>query len=217
MANELNIGSTFLFGSYIQSSNRKTVKPIEWQILAMYGNIALVVSKYALDSKPYNRYNELVSWEDSTLRKWLNNDFLNMAFTVEEQRAILETEIDNSEYFGYSDFGPIINNNTKDRVFILSDDEASEYFKDDIARRCGGTPYVISKGASKTFNAKVDGRPCVLWWLRTLDFTSPHCRSMAKHVEEFGRLDVGYVASYVACPGICVRPALWIDMASVHF
>ena len=56
----------------------------------------MLISRYALDVKPYNTQRVDITWEQCTLRAWLNNDFINTAFTTDEQAAILLTNVDNS-------------------------------------------------------------------------------------------------------------------------
>ena len=45
---------------------------IPWIVLKVDGDDAFLVSKYALDSLKYNESRSGVSWEDSTIRSWLN-------------------------------------------------------------------------------------------------------------------------------------------------
>lgn len=44
----------------------------------------LLLSNNALDAKAYNDEKIDVSWENCTLRKWLNNDFYETAFYEQE-------------------------------------------------------------------------------------------------------------------------------------
>ena len=64
--------------------------PIEWTILEHKGENVVLISDKILDRKPWNCTEELfsegwehITWEDSSLRKWMNNDFYNDAFTKE--------------------------------------------------------------------------------------------------------------------------------------
>ena len=52
------------------------------------GETATLISKYALDCVQYNTKEESVTWETCSLRKWLNETFLNEAFTVVEQAQL---------------------------------------------------------------------------------------------------------------------------------
>ena len=68
--------------------------------------------KFADNAKKY-------SWEKSDIRKWLNEDFLNTAFTEEEQALIKTVEV--------SDLWQSGTKTTKDKIFLLSKDEAFDY------------------------------------------------------------------------------------------
>mgnify|MGYP000320325746 CR=1 FL=1 len=52
------------------------------------GDEVLLLSEYGLDAQPFDTSGkERVLWKDSTIRKWLNNDFYNSAFSVEGKRV----------------------------------------------------------------------------------------------------------------------------------
>ena len=71
----IDVGDEIAFGTYQDEE-------IEWEVLARHfipeeGTVRIrLLSKYALDCKPFNEDGES-SWEDSSLREWLNNDFYN--------------------------------------------------------------------------------------------------------------------------------------------
>ena len=76
-ANNYNVGDIIEFGSYPYEADG-TEKTIKGQILKKYNDgTALVISKYALDALRYNETSINITWEKSTIRKWLNNDFYN--------------------------------------------------------------------------------------------------------------------------------------------
>lgn len=68
---------------------------IEWIVLKKENNSCLCISKYLLDCKPYHKSLEKVTWENCTLRKWLNNGFLFTAFSPEEREKILLSNVKN--------------------------------------------------------------------------------------------------------------------------
>jgi hypothetical protein len=60
----------------------------------------MLVSKYGLDVLEYDnvhRFGQQLVWEICSAREWLNDTFLNTAFSKEEQKAIPMTELDNSD------------------------------------------------------------------------------------------------------------------------
>ena len=101
--NDTTVGGIYIFGSYEQDKDDTNGKePIEWIVLDKESDGTLVlVSKYALDVKPYNENRTDVTWETSTLRKWLNEDFYNAAFSAIEQGRILTTHVINKSNASY--------------------------------------------------------------------------------------------------------------------
>ena len=77
-------GDIIKFGNYPQDINGSK-SPIEWLALDVNENEALLVSRYGLDCKEYHNVFTDITWEDCDLRKWLNNDFIKLAFSEEEE------------------------------------------------------------------------------------------------------------------------------------
>lgn len=181
------------FGSCPQ--NGSASRPIEWQVLQVRGNDALLVSRYALDCRQYHHEQADITWEDCDLRKWLNNDFLKAAFTEEEQKRILISEVQNNDNPRYGIRG---GNITRDRIFCLSIDEVIRYFKNDAERKCRATVMAKAGGAYVC-----DYGHC-WWWLR-----SPGgYQDCASHILAEGRPDVN--GCFVVDGFNAVRPALQI-------
>ena len=65
----IKVGDTIKLGTYEQDNNKSNGKEeIEWRVLDIDGNEALLISEYALDCKPYNEEYAEITWEDFTLR-----------------------------------------------------------------------------------------------------------------------------------------------------
>ncbi len=200
-----NVGDYVFFGAYEQDNNTSNGKEdIEWLVLDVKDGKALVISKYALDCTQYNTSYTDVTWETCSLRKWLNNDFLNAAFSEEEKALIPTVTVSADKNPSYStDPGKA----TQDKVFCLSIIEANNYFNSDGARKCVPTDYAIAQGAhSNGSYATVGGKATCWWWLR-----SPGCgRYSATYVYRDGGVnDYGY---FVNDAYRAVRPALWIEI-----
>ena len=60
--------------------------------LAKEGERILVISKYALDAKPYNTNWVRRTWEGCSLRKWLNGEFYSRAFSPAEPERIVTVD-----------------------------------------------------------------------------------------------------------------------------
>ena len=198
------VGDMISFGQYEQDGNQKNgPENIEWMVLDVQGNRALLLSHYALDAQPYNIDYEAVTWETSTIRNWLNNAFFNNAFTIEEQNSILLTTVDNSALQGNKRWSDQEQNDTKDNVFLLSYAETDLYFEDDESRRCIPTNYAISMGA-ETKNFTYGTPDTGWWWLRSPGEKQYHAAFVSfdgeRHSNAVGN---GYLS---------VRPALWINV-----
>lgn len=202
------VGNYVRFGHYPQESYENK-EPIEWLVLAVSGNKVLLISHYALDAKPYNTEQTQVTWETCTLRKWLNSDFLDTAFSVKEQSAILLTDVDNS--FGQG-IGSEVDSgrNTKDKVFLLSYAEASGYLgvtvndNENLRSRVAPTPYAYHNGAERYAKKTDEGKNAGWWWLR-----SPGSRyGYTADVTSSGNLGERAVNQRYGV----VRPAIWIDL-----
>ncbi len=210
------VGNYVTFGTYPQTSGGDDSTPIEWLVLARDGNKALLISRYGLDTQPYNEERTAVTWEKCTLRTWLNGTFMNKAFTANEQTGILLTNVDNSssqEYWGWRTSG---GNNTQDKIFLLSYAEAKQYlsvFYDAFyieKSRVAPTAYAKKQGAyTSNWYKTADGDKSGQWWLRS---QGDNLRAAA-YVNYDGSLDTDSVND----DGACVRPALWVDLESGIF
>ena len=155
-------GAIVQFGSYVQDNDGSRLEPIDWYVLATEGDKCLLLSKYALTRDFYQMGEENVTWETSDIRAWLNSVFISEAFTQTEQNCLVDTLIKNSD----STYG---GNDTIDRVFLLSVDEARFYFVSDAHRRCAETAYAKEQEVLPFYASEytLEGEPSVWWWLRT--------------------------------------------------
>ena len=194
-----NPGDTVFFGAYEQDNNTSNGKEdVEWLVLEVKDGKALVVSKYALDCKQYNTSNTNVTWETCTLRKWLNTDFINSAFSSVEKAKIPTVTVSADKKHGHS-ANP--GNATQDQVFLLSITEANKYFNSTGARQCEPTDYAVANGAWES-----DSGNFCWWWLRSPGVT----QNSAAHVSGGGIFSsAGYDVDY---NNGAVRPAMWISI-----
>ncbi len=186
------------FGHYPQTVDGTDDTPIQWIVLHKDGSKALLLSRYALDFAYYDTPNTMHSdglcWENSKIRRWLNNEFLHKAFSEEEQNHILKTNVDNSEEQGYYDWTLSYNPDTVDQVFLLSVGEVTYYAADQVIRCCEPTPYMDCD------------ENIVSWWLRS---PGPHTLYPAVVTQEG---EIGNSSTLWAGP---VRPAIWVDLACI--
>lgn len=209
-------GDIITFGRYPQTAEGTDQTPIEWIVLEVQDGKALVISRYGLDAQPYNSELIDVTWEDCSLRNWLNSDFLNAAFTPEELVAIPVTEVDNSAAQGCSRWRMNGGNNTTDMVFLLSCAEANRYLgvaqedKNNVKARVQPSEYAISRGTYTDSSEKTEsGTEAGWWWLRSPGFF----QDSAAYVFRDGSL----TNSRVSLVSGCVRPVLVINLESYIF
>ena len=168
ISNGVTTWDCIYFGNYYQS-NSSTKEPIKWRVLSVNGNDAFLLADQNLDAKPYNEKYTDVTWATCTLRTWLNDTFLNTAFTLAEQAAIRNTTVVNDDN-PYCDTEG--GENTTDKVYLLSIAEAcnttygfdGEFEWDSETREAKNTAY--AKRASTTYELDSD------WWLRSPGYDS---------------------------------------------
>jgi len=196
--------SAFLPGLIYKPSDTLTYgqyqhEPIEWRVLAVEDARVLVISEKILDVKPYNREQKAVTWEVSSIRTWLNGYFYLTAFTPDERNRIMETWITNND----AHWGTKGGNNTLDKVFLLSWDEAGIY-SDAGAYFANSTERIAFP---TTYAKKRDGA-AGYWWLR-----SPgRAGSFVEIVDSLGVVQGG--GGEVSCE-TGIRPVLWLNTQPV--
>lgn len=141
-------GDMLFFGSYEQDNNLENgAEPLEWIVLKNDENRLTLITRLGIDVQPYNEAFDKVdtTWEECSLRVWLNGAFYETAFSDEERAMIQRTNIVNDDNTLMRTIG---GNDTTDYVFCLSISEASELFANDEARKTYATPYAVANGAA---------------------------------------------------------------------
>ena len=195
---DYKIGETIEFGNYPQDKDG-TEKPIEWIVMKNEGNQILLLSKYVLDAKPYNKEWEDVTWETSDIRQWLNNEFYTTAFNKAEKAKIQTSLIKNEDNSKYGTNG---GNDTEDKVFLLSEKETETLFSNKEERIAKATEYATKSGVY------VNEEKAAWWWLRSPGDNSKN----AAEVWNYGW--VGRSGDDVDCSNDGVRPALHLNLQS---
>ena len=114
---EFRLGNVVTFGNF-------EGKPIRWKVLEENGKIRLLFAEDIITNRAFNKERDNVNWEKCTLRRWLNQDFLNQAFTLKERMSIFATRRDNPKNREWStDCGP----KTMDKAFVFNHDEIEHY------------------------------------------------------------------------------------------
>ena len=194
-------------------------EPLKWQVLDP--KKGLVLSKSIIDSQAYSNtvyingtdaYGNPAYWNNasytnyandyatSSIRKWLNEDFYNTAFTPAQKQNILPTTLDNKAYStNHSEYDSV---STTDNIFLLSYSEVqntSYGFTDNThsteTRNAVGTDYAKVQGLG------VDWDKCSFWLLRSAGSLSDYAGYVSPGGYVYGSIDV-------CLNGYGVRPAL---------
>ena len=213
------------FGSYYQSSS-EFKEPIKWRVLSVEGNDAFLLSDTNLDVMNYDSQWAERTWEECTLRSWLNgyystenlegidyseNNFIEVAFSKNEQNAIFDTTVINED----NKHGMKGGNNTVDKIFLLSiseienvsygflpSDRENDY---DAAKISLNTQYIADGGSHNyetTYIPKAGKK--AYWYLR-----SPG--QIAKTIAAIN-VTVFYGAA-IDSRAVSIRPAIHLDLS----
>lgn len=203
-ANMIKKRSIVTFGRYEQDIHSMgSREPIEWIVLDIQDDKLLLISLYALDCLSYCSRQKSVAWETSRIRGWLNDQFLNAAFTDEEQEFIIITDVDNGKNQGYIHYEGDGGSDTQDQIFLLSYCEAWRYFYQNNDRACKPTKVAVKRGA---YESTISGN-CP-WWLRSPGYTTDYVAGVDVDGNRGGNVKYGAMA---------VRPAMWVDYNAVRY
>ena len=190
LAENVKVGDRIGIGKYNTDGHDDDEESLQWTVLDKDGTIVLLLSTYVIDSMAYNDEIKETSWENSNVRKWLNEDFYKRHFSETQQKMILKTN--EAE-------------DTTDNIFLLSVDEVNAYFPGGEGARAPITDVVKDKKAIIT--STPDGEPCGAWLLRTKGLND----TMVSFVDPAGNVNEEGVA--VNADSVGVRPAMWVDLS----
>lgn len=190
---------------------------VNWIILD--AEKGLVLSESIIDAQPFNstvycdenknKYSDVMctqlasDYKASSIRSWLNDDFYNTAFSVDEKEEISTVKLDADS--------------SEDKVFLLSYSEVidSDYgfsnntSENDIARVAKGSDYAEAEGLWKLHTSDEESlyEGCSDWFLRSSGCTTDTVCCISAD----GRAD-GFYYTYSTSVG--VRPALMLGRIS---
>ena len=207
-------GDKVIFGRFEQDDDTSEPEDIVWIVLGRTGNKRLLLSRDILTTLPFDKNHTVhgddeniiedarvpATWEKSSLRKWLNRDFLKTAFNEAESAMIVNTKVKNE---GNSEYGIAGSKTTTDKIFLLSISEINKYWKRDSQRKAVKTDYAKNKYAiGKRYN---------WWWTRNPGSHTDYVAIVLSggRIEEASGKWYGRGANN---PG-GVRPAMWIDLS----
>ena len=188
------------YGHYEQDENLENgQEPIQWHVLEVQGNYVFLLSKYGLETRIFNEdpSHKPCYWGKSKIRTWMNEDFLNAAFTPEEQELIRLTTVDNHNPHGMKGGGA----DTEDKIYFLSRVECLKYMPEMKDRIAYATPHAIATGC------EVDDTGACYWWLRTPGSRNVDIQGVrpSGRVAAYGKQDVWWKTN-------TVRPCMWVHL-----
>ena len=204
-------GDVVIMGSYAHEHKEYggyPYCPIQWLVLERQGEKALLLSLYNVDVQAYFKQGymegealpESVSWEDSTLRNWLNESFMLSAFFKTERDCIMKVETRTQGNTLQRTNGT---GDTQDFLFLLSEEEVNRYLDTEDKR----ITYTVPKDEPEYGLLELESSKDYYgsWWLRT----SGYNKKNAAYVRRTGEVssEGSYVESLHA-----VRPAMWVDL-----
>ena len=137
---EFQVGETVVFGNYKGN-------PLRWKVLAKEGRKFLLLSEDVIDHIPFHFERSEATWSNCSLRSWLNRQFMEEAFTLQERMSILLIHHQNN-------IDPRWDNNngadTKDKAFVFNLKELNEYLPDIKDRAIGDWWWLRGHGCSNT-------------------------------------------------------------------
>ena len=208
-------GELLELGHYHQEIEAgKDFSPIDWRVLKKENGQALLLSNYVLACVPYGdeeqEGEEFVGcvWRDSDLRKWLNEEFYEDAFTKEEQERILYTTNDlYYDYEGnYTEYGEI---STEDKVGLLSEEDYYAYVYGKDFSDASATQYLMKQ--DENFGDETEYWATQREWeLMTPGMGESGCNEIIVDGDVFSTLEPRWMADGVHY--VNVRPAIWIKL-----
>lgn len=195
-------GDSVVFGTYEQDKvEMNGEEDIEWIVLDKEGDKLLLLTRYCLLGKSYNTEYTSVTWEDCSLRKWLNSTFMEAAFDSYEQDLLLAEPLvsDDNPVYG-TDGG----NDTEDKVFLLSNEEITRYLPGEEERKAESTPQALLDGVNMSISYGT-----TWWWTRTPGNVENTAMVVSPQgeISEFGHETISGAGG--------VRMAVWIDLSGL--
>ena len=195
----LSAGDTVVFGAYPQDG--AAAEPLLWRVLDVQGDRALLITDRVIDAMSFSDKNPAY-WENSEIRRWMNANFMEEAFTDDERAKLVAVDVPDSD-------ATQTPTTTTDYFYALSNEEVARYFATDAARAAQATGRARAKGIHEA-----NGN--CWWWLRSKSDMYKLFGDVFAHVETDGSVYVrGASANRAGKDNIGVRPAGWVLVSAL--
>ena len=227
------VGSVIPFGDF------------DWLVLDVQDDRMLIITKDIIAMRQYHPFDEInwdtfwnnpfmlsITWAESDIRQYLNDEFINR-FSAEDMAQIIETTVvtNDNPWFGTAG-----GEDTTDRIFLLSLEEVLQYFGDSGQMGHGPTERPIPAyapdltigwefgitdeydearvarvGAEAAAHSWRNEGDAVLWWLRSPGYRTYKAASVTSNggLSVVGA-DVMVEGSDWSPANNGVRPAMWV-------
>ena len=191
------VRQTVNYGRFYQNSAVVVLSPVEWIVLDEQDGYTLLMTRQVIASYGWvNQGRDDITWAETDLRQWLDNEFYNTAFSEEERENMAlfrATQPQNPRYETPA------GEETIDTVSLLSYQELVKYMPTELERKTTPTDYAVSLGCYQN----TDGDSA--WWLRS---PGP-APNVPEHLATWGNLGARthYTDDYI----IGVRPVIWVS------
>lgn len=218
---ELRVGGKVEFGRYEQDGDMQNgPEPIVWDVVASFEDGYLLVSRYILDGMPWDDgsggssaldLKAEITYEQSSMRRWIRDTFSAKAFTEEERSLIIPVSVKEDGVLAQKN-----NQYATDYAFILREDEVIDnwgHADTGTANRaiaCAPTEYAAKSGLAvvSSGNARYrygDNSWTAPWALRRRYTDQKSSKPKIVTVDTIGRFSNAVVSEILG-----FRPAIYI-------
>lgn len=192
----VGIGQTIAFGKYEQDNNTTNgAEDLVWYVLYKEQDKVLLLSKYLVEKMAFDETLKLpntetkpFTYENSTIRKFVNETFYNAAFSEAEKKAIIPLTIAENDAQGVEIA------KSENKVFIPTYEMIEKYVTKSTMKTAETTKHV---NPNATYSTRK-----MTWWTSSINQTGTESVVISN----------SGVVSKAALSGVLgVRPAIWVD------
>ena len=200
-------GKVITFGKYEQDDDETNgPEDINWLVLEEKNGMYLVISEEILEFRTYDDGTHQ-TWADSTLRKWLTEDFVAKAFSEEERAKIVPMKLTTStpSYFDIENVTDSV-----ETVFLLSYGEMMQYQVTETTSTFYAVTSPFRNDLPYSWVMDAPDPTMMHWWVRT------NGGNQGEVVRGYGMVPTNVSGNTVTNIATNdrggIRPAMWIDI-----